>query len=340
MRSPSYKRRARTLLLPVVGLFLVPSSLYPTTMSGQSSGRVLPPLSEAERILRDRLKQHVWALAGEIGERNFWKPEALEASARYIEKNLRESGYDVASHSFVVQGQTVRNLEAELAGTVLSDEIVLLGAHYDSIIGSPGANDNATGTAALLEIARLLAGKTVGRSIRFVAFVNEEPPFFQTEAMGSRVYARRARERGEKIIAMLSLETVGYYSDAKGSQAYPFPFNFSSYPSTGNFIGFVGNLSARELVRKSVRSFRQHASFPSEGVAAPGWLVGIGWSDHWSFWKEGYPAIMVTDTALFRYNHYHKMTDTPDHIDYTRMARVAAGIARVAVDLAAPVTGR
>ncbi len=332
-------RRAGRWILPVVGLFLVLSSVYMTNMPGRSHSEVLASLSEGEVALRDRLAQHVWMLAGKIGERNLWRREALEASADYIEKSLQESGYRVASQDFMVAGGAVKNLEAELAGTGMADQIILLGAHYDSVMGSPGANDNATGTAAVLEIARLLAGQKFARAVRFVAFVNEEPPLFQTDAMGSRVYARRARARGERIVAMLSLETIGYYSDAEGSQHYPFPFMFF-YPSTANFIGFVGNIRARNLVRQSLQSFRRHALFPSEGVTAPGWIMGIGWSDHWSFWKEGYPAIMVTDTALFRYAHYHSVTDTPDEIDYARMARVVAGLARVVGDLAGPVTER
>ncbi len=132
---------------------------------------------------------------------------------------------------------------------------------------------------------------------------------------------------------MLSLETIGYYSDESDSQHYPFPFSLI-YPNTGNFIGFIGNISSRQLVRKSIRSFRSHTPFPSEGVAAPGWITGIDWSDHWSFWEEGYPAIMVTDTALFRYEHYHTMKDTPDRVNYDRTARVVMGLTRVITELA------
>lgn len=333
--DPRAGRWLLAVLLVLPGLI----GVYMTSMPGRSYSESASPLSVDDGELRDRLREHVWTLAGQIGERNLWRREALEASAHYIEKRFRESGYDVASQEFVVADTTVRNLEVELPGTVLPDEIVLLGAHYDSVMGSPGANDNATGTAAVLEIARLLAGQKLARTVRFVAFVNEEPPLFQTDAMGSRVYARRARKRGEKIVAMLSLETIGYYSDAEGSQHYPFPFMFF-YPSTANFIGFVGNIRSRKLVRQSLQSFRRHAPFPSEGVAAPGWIMGIGWSDHWSFWKEGYPAIMVTDTALFRYAHYHSATDTPDEIDYARMARIVVGLARVAVDLASAESSR
>jgi Zn-dependent M28 family amino/carboxypeptidase len=186
-------------------------------------------------------------------------------------------------------------------------------------------------------MARLLGSQRLARTVRLVAFVNEEPPFFLTGDMGSRFYARRSRERSEKIVAMFSLETIGYYSDAKGSQHYPFPFSLF-YPNTANFIGFVSNISSRDLVRQSIASFRQHTAFPSQGAAAPGWMTGIGWSDHWSFWREGYPAIMVTDTALFRYAHYHTPEDTPDKIDYARTARVILGLARVIAELAGPIT--
>ena len=307
---------------------------YMTHMPGNSHAGPLPPLSATETQLRERLGGHIGVLAGEIGERNQWRYEALKASADYIEKTFQAMGYRVASQPYLAHGKTVRNLEATLSGASPPDEIVVIGAHYDSVAGSAGANDNATGVAALLEIARLLAQEKPARSVRFVAFVNEEPPFFYTQAMGSRVYARRARERGENIVAMLALETIGYYADAKDSQRYPFPFSLF-YPDTANFIGFVGNLASRDLVRASVASFRSRATFPSEGLAAPGWMEGVHWSDHWSFWQEGYPAIMVTDTALFRYAHYHASTDTPDKIDYDRLARVVAGLARVILDLAA-----
>ena len=338
--SPVSIDRRTGSVLPALASFLILTSLFLIKMRGESSSEALPPPSQGETRLLERLKGHVSKLAGEIGERNVWHPEALDAAARYLDARFRDAGYDAASHSYRYGGHILKNVVAELPGTTLADEIILLGAHYDSIIGSPGANDNATGVAAVLEIARLLAGQRLRRTVRFVGFVNEEPPFFQTEAMGSRVYARLARQRGEKIVAMLSLETIGCFSDVQGSQSYPFPFNLLSYPRTADFIGFVGNIASRDLVRRSVESFRRRAVFPAEAAAAPGWLLGIGWSDHWSFWQEGYPAIMVTDTALFRYKHYHSATDTPDKIDYTRMARVVAGIAQVAADLAGSVSGR
>jgi Zn-dependent M28 family amino/carboxypeptidase len=308
--------------------------MYMTHMPGKSWSGVLPPLTTEQARLADRLRKHITVLGEEIGERNLWQGGTLDVTAKYIEETLQATGYAVSSQTYTVQGTSVRNLEVELGGTSQVEEIVLIGAHYDTVRGSPGANDNASGVAALLEIARLLAAKPLARSVRFVAFVNEEAPFFYTWEMGSHRYARRAHERGDNITAMLSLETIGYYSDAEGSQQYPSPVYTWLYPNTGNFIGFVGNLASRKLVRQCLGAFRRHSAFPSEGVAAPGRMMGIHWSDHWSFWQEGYAAVMVTDTALFRYPHYHASTDLPDRIDYERLARVVEGLAKVTVDLA------
>jgi Zn-dependent M28 family amino/carboxypeptidase len=210
---------------------------------------------------------------------------------------------------------------------------VIVGAHYDSVMGSPGANDNGSGVASLLEISQLLSRTKNSRTIRLIAFTNEEPPFFLRRNMGSRVYASRSRHRQEDIVGMLSLETMGYYSEAPNSQEYPFPFSFF-YPDTANFIGFVGNIRSRHLVRLCLEAFRRTTKFPSEGTAAPGWITGIGWSDHWSFWREGYRAIMITDTAFFRYEHYHTRQDTPEKIDYDGLARVTKGLAEVVTELA------
>lgn len=303
-----------------------------TSMPGRSYSGPLRPLTETELERRERLKSHVSTLAERIGERNLKHYDSLNASLNYIENNFSNIGFQISEQEYSVDAKSVKNVEAEIRGTQKPEQIIIIGAHYDSVSGSPGANDNATGVAALLELARVFNAQNPNRTIRFVAFVNEEPPYFQTEQMGSRVYARRSRERGESIVAMISLETIGYYSDQENSQRYPFPFSWF-YPSRGNFIGFVGNTSSRSLVRNAVRIFRGEADFPSEGVAAPGWLTGIGWSDQWSFWKEGYSALMITDTALFRYPHYHRRSDTADKIDYDRFVRVVSGINTLVTDL-------
>jgi Zn-dependent M28 family amino/carboxypeptidase len=277
-------------------------------------------------------------LARVIGERNIIShPHNLELAAAYIERVFEDLKLSTGSQPYTLQGgKSVRNIDAEMPGARGTDEILIVGAHYDSVFmeaGCPGANDNASGVAATLEIARLLRPMSLRRSVRYVAFVNEEPPFFQTDTMGSLVYARRCRERGEKIIGMITPETIGYYSDQPGSQMFPMPLKFI-YPNTGNFIAFVGNGGSRKLVSDVTRSFRATTKFPAVGFAAPKWVTKAGWSDHWSFWQCGYPGLMATDTAPLRYPHYHTPQDTPEKIDYDRMARVVAGLARVVQELA------
>jgi Zn-dependent M28 family amino/carboxypeptidase len=321
------------LLALTLALILLGGYLSMIRMPGQSWTGPLPPLGEEEAALRDRLRVHVVKLAGQIGERTAFLPERLSRAAAWIEGQLSDMGYAVAAQEYIAEGTSSRILAAELPGGERKEEVVLLGAHYDSVVGSPGANDNATGVAALLEIARALSGRTFPRTLRFVAFPNEEPPFFQTPLMGSLVYARACRERGEEIAAMLSLETLGYYRDEPGTQTFPAPLQLL-YPDTADFIGFVGNWRSRALVRRSVALFREHARFPSQGGAVPGWITGVGWSDHWAFWEAGYRAIMVTDTALFRYPYYHTLEDTPDKLDYDRLARVTEGLKHVAAGLA------
>lgn len=297
-------------------------------MPGESFRGTNPPLSVDEEVLERELRSHVSMLGGEIGERNLLHYDKLQQAADYIKTNFQQSGYVVRSQEYQVEGQVCENIEVEVRGTTQPEEIILIGAHYDSVKGSPGANDNGTGVAAVLALARVFSQIQPSRTLRFVAFVNEEPPYFQTPEMGSWVYAQRSRERDEHISLMLSLETIGYYSEQPGSQQYPTPLGFL-YPSTGNFIGFVSNIQNGDLVRKVVGSFREQVTFPSEGTAMWGGLPGIGWSDHWAFWEAGFPAIMVTDTALFRDPFYHTAKDTPDHIQYESLARVVSGLQKV-----------
>jgi Zn-dependent M28 family amino/carboxypeptidase len=296
---------------------------YMVSVPGASYAGPLNPLTEEEKEIEANLRRYIAAIASR--EHNMEHPAALEAAAREIERVLAGLGYAVGTQRFSVGGAQVRNIEVEIPGSARRDEIVLAGAHYDSISGSPGANDNGSGVAALLELARLMRGAAPARTIRLVWFVNEEPPYFRGEAMGSRQYARRSRQRGEKIVAMFSVETIGWYSDEPGSQRYPFPLGFF-YPSRGNFLAFVSNLGSRALLHEAITAFRRHAEFPSEGVAAPAFIPGVDWSDHASFWEQGYPALMITDTAPYRYPWYHTAQDTPDKVDYMRLARVLRGL--------------
>ena len=331
-RVSGAKRAARfaAILLCVALLALFGYRTVMLKMPGKSHTGALPPLTDAERALAEALRRDVEKLGGEIGERNVANPDAYATAARFVESSLAGAGHDPRIQAFDVDGVRCENLEVELAGT---SEIVIVGAHYDSVIGAPGANDNGTGVAAVLALARAFASHKPKRTLRFVAFANEEPPHFQTSEMGSLRYAERSKQRGENVVAMLSLETMGYFSDLEGSQVYPPPVGLF-YPSTGNFMGFVSNISSRKLLREVVGDFRSHTQLPSEGAALPSAIPGVGWSDHWAFWQHGYPALMVTDTAPFRYPHYHTPADTPDKIDYERLARVVAGIERVVRRLA------
>jgi Zn-dependent M28 family amino/carboxypeptidase len=320
----------------VIALALVAGLLWimrVTWMPLRSFRGPLPALSHAQSELASRLATHVNVLSATIGERNVSKPESLHAVTEYIREQLLRAGYEVSEHFYSLDGQKVSNLEAILLGGEPASGAVIVGAHYDCVPGTVGADDNATGVAAILELARMLHGSTLRKTIRFVLFVNEEPPFFQTDTMGSLVYARQLKRESVAVSAMLSLEMLGYYSDAPASQKYPATLGWL-YPSRGDFVGFVGKSDSPELVRRAVRRFRETTSFPSEGVAAPVEWPGVGWSDHCSFWQTSYPAIMITDTAIFRNPFYHTLNDTPDKLDFARMARVVEGVRRVAEALA------
>lgn len=320
------------LLFAVLGVCLMGCWFTMIRMPLKSFRGTLPPLTTGQIVLRDELRAHIQKLAGDIGERNVFIPATLRAATAYIEAAFTNAGFNVARQTFTASGELCHNLEVEIAGTTHPDEVVVIGAHYDSVPGSPGADDNASGTAAILALAKSPTLQKPARTLRFVAFVNEEPPFFYTENQGSLVYAKRCRERNENITAMISVESIGYYDTRKSSQRYPFPVGFF-YPKTADFIAFVSRTSDKALVRRCIKTFRTQAQFPSEGGALPGFLPGISWSDHWAFWQAGYPAIMVTDTTLFRSPHYHQESDTPDKEDYDRMARVVDGLEKVIGDL-------
>ena len=256
-------------------------------MPGKSFQGPLPELTLEQQRVRDQLQADLVELARNIGERNLRHPVAYAESAKFMEDRLAAAGYTIRRQVYQVKGRDCVNLEVEIKGAARAAEIVVIGAHYDSANGTAGANDNGSGAVSLLALADLLKTLKPERTLRFVAFANEEPPYFQTENMGSLVYAKEGQQRGNKIVAMLSLETMGYYDDTPNSQKYPPPFS-RFYPTTGNFIGFVGNSESAPLIKEVVGSFRRHAKFPAEGGAAPGNMEGVGWSDHWSFWQCGY----------------------------------------------------
>ncbi|BAT60851.1 aminopeptidase YwaD precursor [Variibacter gotjawalensis] len=331
--------RSKVLLafavLVVGSVTLYASLIYFTTVPGTPHIGPLPPLTAEERNLADALRRHVEVIAAR--EHNLDHPEELEKVALYIESVLGDYGYVVNRHGYEVDKKPVRNIEATIEPSAAATDpaVIVVGAHYDSARGTPGANDNATGTASVLELARMLSGLrgTTDKRIRLVLFVNEEPPYFYTTQMGSWHYAAMLSTRKERVIAMYSLETLGFYSDEPGSQSYPPPLGLI-YSQPGNFVSFVGMLNSRPLVQESIKSFREHTKFPTIGGAAPGYIPGITWSDHWSFSNHGFQALMITDTATFRYPHYHEPTDTPDKVNFESHARVTKGIERVIRDAA------
>lgn len=284
-------------------------------------------------MMENRLRQHVHTLSVQIGERNVFRPQALRAAADYIRAEWRAQGYAVAAQGYRANGVYCENLEVNLPGGGKPDQILLVGAHYDSVQGSPGADDNASGVAALLEIGRFMSTRSPAATVRLVAFVNEEPPFFYWSKMGSLVYAKAARARGDPIRLMISLEMLGCFHDQPGSQRYP-PLLKYFYPDRGDFLAFVSNLSSHRALRQAIGAFRAHSAFPAEPLAAPRFFPGVGWSDQLSFWRQGYRAIMITDTAFYRYPYYHTAQDTADRLNYPAMAGVVEGLQRTVAQLA------
>ncbi len=322
-------RRMIILALIIIALSLLAVAWYARHERQQLIAVPVAVLTEEQNRLAKRLEAHVRVLAQEIGERNLWQMPELRAAADYIVAQLQSAGLRVERQEYQAEGERVENLVAEIPGSESPEQILLIGAHYDSVRGSPGANDNGSGVAALLELAHQFATSRPKRTLRFVAFTNEEPPFFKTAQMGSRVYAEQAAGQGDKIVGMLCLETLGYYIQEPGSQNFPFPPMVVYYPDEGNFIAFVTNFSSQRLLKKSLTIFRRQSNFPAEGLVAPGWLPGVDWSDHWSFWRTGYPAIMITDTAPYRYPHYHSWEDSADKLNYPEFARVIDGVGRM-----------
>jgi Zn-dependent M28 family amino/carboxypeptidase len=293
---------------------------------------------DPEGVLIDNLRRHVDRLAGLIGPRHVGLPHALAAAATLVEREFVSAGYAVERQTYRAGGEEVSNLIAELPGTGRADEIVIVGAHYDTVPTTPGADDNASAVAVLLEVARLMRPRQSKRTIRFVAFTCEEAPHFHTGEMGSQVYAKRCRERGDRVVGMLCLEMVGFYSSAADSQRIPSAipsFLRRAFPPRGDFLAAVGNLRSWKLLWKFRRGFRRTGRFPLFSIVLPEAIHDIRRSDNSSFWDQGYQALMLTDTSYLRNPHYHLATDTPETLDYQRMAAVAActveGVAEVAL---------
>lgn len=329
----AHKNRWKWIRLLLLIAIISVSGWYMMKMPGTSYRGPLPPLNQTEINIRNQLKSHIEYLAGKLGERNIWHKHNLDETEQYISSIFTDIGLQVSEQDYLINSVPVKNIIGEKKGANEPDKIIILGAHYDTVYTSPGADDNASGVAAILVIADLLKNISLPYTIRFVAFCTEEPPFFLSREMGSWQYAKLVKKKQENIIGMFSIESIGYYSTKKHSQRYPLLLGLI-YPNTADFIGFIGNLSSRSLVVKSIASFRRQVQFPSEGIAAPRFIPGVSWSDQWSFWKHGYQGVMITGTALYRNPNYHLPSDLPNTLDYDRMARVVFGLTRMTFDLA------
>ena len=263
--------------------------------------------------------------------RDIEHPENLARAATWIAGELDRSGGRVCEQVFEVGGRSYRNILAGFGPE--AGETVVVGAHYDTDGEMPGADDNASGIAGLLELARLLSGARLSIGVELVAYALEEMPVFGTGLMGSAVHARNLKASGRPVRAMLCLEMIGCFTEEPGSQSFPFPLLRLFYPGRGDFIAVVGNLGGTRLVRWVKRSMRAGGDLPVYSINAPALVPGVDLSDHASYWREGFPAIMITDTAFYRNDRYHTEQDTPGTLDYARMAKVVDGVLRAALDL-------
>ena len=288
--------------------------------------------SSQRSIDPSRLETHVRKLSAELAPRNESNTQNLDLVAAYIQSEFSQTNAVVSQQSYQVQDKTYRNVIAEFGPD--SEEHIVVGAHYDTAGPLPGADDNASGVAGLIELAHLLGRQQPPLRVELVAFTLEEPPYFRTNKMGSAVHAESLRAENKRVRAMLCLEMIGYFSDEPGSQRFPAGILSAFYPSTGNYIGVVGRLSDWSLVRQTKAAMRNAAPLPVYSINAPSFVTGVDFSDHVNYWNAGYSAVMITDTAFYRNVNYHTARDTAEKLDYKRMAMVVEGVYATVVELA------
>lgn len=324
------------VLLTIIGAFIALLAAYGINgiwLPGRSHSGPLPQLTSEEKDLADRLRRHIEDIASE--PHNTLHPDALERSAKAVEAAFTEAGFAPHSQVYTADRVAVRNIWVTVEPQDSKDsETLVVGGHYDSAGNAPGAGDNGSGAAGVIELARMFKNNRPKRTrLIFVAFVNEEAPYWGSADQGALRFADLLLGGGEKIRGMLSLETIAWFDDRPGSQKYPFPFNLI-YPDTGDFLAFVAMPGSRAFLHEVLGTFRRLAPVPTIGGVAPSFFDGIAWSDHTPFANKGIPALMITDTALFRYPHYHRPSDTPDKVNVEMLARVIVGLERVLQELA------
>lgn len=323
----------RRVLLYITLVVLLTASYLVYTLVKVRTTPSTKPITMAEQHLLP-LYRHIETLSVRIGSRSVFEYEKLTAAGDYIADELRSMGYRPETQDYLYQDRTFRNIIVTIHGRKAPEEVIIIGAHYDTVFSTPGADDNASGVAALLEMCRILRNDEPGRTLKLIFFTLEEPPIFRSPYQGSVVYARAARQRGEKITAMVCLEMIGYYSERKGDQGFPFPLMAAFYSTTPNFIAVVGNIASRYLVGRVSQSLRSTGTIAVESLTAFGLIPGVDLSDHRSFWDEGYPAVMITDTAFYRNPNYHTGGDTIETLDFRYLSALLEALVKMARDLA------
>ena len=320
-------------LVCLISLFFFISYWYMIRCKGEWQGAPLEKntnLTEIKKTLESDINY-----IQKLGPRNSVNDmtyKQLRHCEEWIRQRWESDGYVVQKQTFSFEGRNYSNLEIEIQGRIAPSEIIIVSAQYDTLPDSPGANNNGSGMAILFQLSRLLRKHAPDRTLRLLNFVNEEDPFFGTERMGSYQYAKRSHQRREDIKVMLSMDALGIYTDRPGSQKYPFPFSLF-YPGSGNFLAFIGDFRSRKYMVETTRGFKKGSSFPIEVGVVPKWVEGAGWSDHLSFWKFGYPGIMVTDTGGFRASSHTTQEDTMEKLNFEAMSRIVLGMYGSLVEL-------
>ena len=324
------KKMLYALLILVLGVLGIVAALaYPIVKIKMSASVIHPETRFIPASSEQALYGHVHALSVVIGSRSIWEYKKLQEAEQYIRTFLEGEGIPFSLQGYDHEGNRYNNIVVTLEGESRRDESVVIGSHYDTVYGTPGADDNASAVAVLLELCRTLKDYRPDRTLKMIFFVLEEPPSFRTPAMGSTVYAMQARDRGENIVGMISLEMVGYFNEAEGTQAFPVPGLQWLFPDRGDFIGVVGNVHSRELTLAVAESLKAGSAIPVEHFVALPFIPGIGSSDHGSFWKMGFRAVMVTDTAFYRNPNYHSPEDTIETLRFDKMSQIVRGLVHV-----------
>ncbi|MFH1201398.1 MAG: M20/M25/M40 family metallo-hydrolase [Candidatus Omnitrophota bacterium] len=320
----------RLIIIAVFAFLIFKSS----TFGWRLFVKAKPKTNDADIFLSQRLKHHVLSLSDYIGERHvFTKYENLDKAANYITRTFQDHGYSVSAHTYKAYSKISQNIIATKLTEDNPKEIIVIGAHYDSVLGSPGADDNASGVAVLLETAKFLKDSETKQTIKFIAFVNEEPPFFKSKDMGSFAYLEECLKNKERISSAIILESVGFYSQRRYSQRYP-PLFGIFYPDRANFIALVSNFKSRHLLKALKQSFSKNSTLNLETISTFDFVPGVDFSDNWSFWQKGIPAIMITDTAFYRNPYYHTAQDTAEKLDYDFMTLLAKDLSISILELA------